>query len=226
MAYLKRQITKYEIYDTLLITLICVFSFIMGGEFKEETNNWVKILVGGIIALFVVIILAFREVILKKQEKYRKGLKGEQFMKKILEQLPKNMCYRSDIKLDHGNADFLVIGEQGLFCIENKNINGRITYNKDKQLCHNYLPFDKDYLKQTKRNSVQIKEIIKNKLNIDQYVQPVLVFSGLGVTLDLDEKIDDVYILGPKELENYFQKNNSSQLSKQDQDLVYNLFNR
>lgn len=124
---------------------------------------------------------------IKKVDRIDFGYKGEINVAKILDELPKDFKVIHDINVDDKfNIDHLVIGPTGIFTIETKNHIGRITNSGDTLLINNKL-FEKDIIKQAISESYYIKEKIKNSLNLNVYVKPVIVFANPKTYVESDE---------------------------------------
>ncbi|MCX6779039.1 MAG: NERD domain-containing protein [Candidatus Magasanikbacteria bacterium] len=219
---LQRQAKKFDRLEILFIFVIPFVSFFLGKFFKSFSTIYAFL-----IGLFLGI-LTFGMVWLSRWAKGRslnfmKGWRGEQYVKKILSQLPQDYKYFKSDKLPY--ADFLVVGNNTIFCLEVKNINGKITYNpQTHQLLRNYSPFDKDYLKQTKRNALETSHLVREQLGIDVFVVPVLVFSGKGVSLELETSIEGVDVINSNELLRYLQAQNGyKKFYKEQQEKIYNI---
>jgi len=224
MNYLKSKALEYEYKANIFLAIIVLSSFFLG-KFLPLNNPWLYTPLLFIWLIFVVILQYLSQRAEKKQGDYLKGYNGENFLEDILKKLPNNYLYVKSIKLKYSNLDFLVISDNGIFGIENKNQNGKITYNSaDKQLSRNYYPFRSNYIKQVRGCCLEINRIIKNKLNIDYFIVPVLVFSGLGVSIETPPKIDGTDILSSEMLSNFLIKKRDFSLDKMHQDNIYKLF--
>ncbi len=224
MNYLKQNALKYEFRESLFLTIIILVSFGLG-RYLSFNNPWIYVPIILLSLFLIVISQILLQESTKKLKSFTKGHDGEQFIKEKLKELPGDYRYLHSIKLKNSDLDFLIICKNGIFGIETKNQNGKITYDdKNKKLLQNYYPFSKNYLKQTKSNCWEIHDIIKNKLNIDQYIIPVLVFSGRGVSIETSQKVEDVNILNSQSLINFLTKKKDVILSQSTQDEIYNLF--
>ncbi|MDP3057723.1 MAG: nuclease-related domain-containing protein [bacterium] len=229
MQFLKKQAEKFDKKAEKILILIVLVSFLVGyfiGKNNSLDSLYGFFIAGIFLGIVSMLLVLQRDKFVKKSRDYSKGFQGEKYFKEFLDQ-NKSFCgfeYIDDIKLEYGNADFLIVNDNGVFCIEVKNTTGKITYDvkKDSLLC-NFKLFDKDYLKQVKRNSVFIRNIIKEKINEFQYVHPVLVFSGLGSNLETGEKIGDVYVLRPEELLILLKQNINQKLNKELQGKIIKL---
>lgn len=221
MSYLEKQADKFDKKAEYILMLIVSISLIVGfilGKNDSSYGLYIFIIAGVCLGIISFLLILQRDKFAKKSKDYSKGFQGEKYFKDFLDK-NKLFCgfeYVDSITLDYGDADFIIVNDNGVFCIEVKNINGKITYDKkNDSLLYNFKPFDKDYLKQVKRNSVFIRNIIKKKINEFNYVQPVLIFSGLGSNLETDQKIGDVYVLKPEELLILSKQNTNQKLNKE-----------
>jgi len=221
-SYLQKQIKKYDRLEIIFVSLIPIISFLLGRSLKS-----ISIVSGVLIGLFLgaltAVLLFLGDWANDRGYSYFKGLKGEQYVEKILNKLPTNYRYFKSDKLPY--ADYLVVGDTGVFCLEIKNMNGKITYNaQNKQLLRNYSPFDSNYLKQTKGNSAVASQLVKEELNENVFINPVLVFTGRGVSLELQNKVDGVDIINSNELLHFLQTENGyKKFDKEQQEKIYNV---
>lgn len=219
MSYLEDQADKMSNRGLALLAVIPSISFVAGGYFFSD-NLLVIFIVGLFLGAITLVVVLWRDRYVKKEENFNKGLKGEQYIEKLLsENKTGNFSFIPDIKLKYGNADFVVISKNGVFCIDVKNVTGKITYDKANNcLLRNYGNFDKDYLKQVKNSSFQIHQIILDKI---KYVQPILVFSSFGVSVETGDKVDDVYILKPEKLVEFLKAKTGRVLDREMQNKIY-----
>lgn len=221
MKYLKLQLHKYEYISNLYLSIIIVTTFFLG-KYLLLTNPWVYLPIL-IIWLFVsVIFIDLMQKYDKKRLDYEKGIKGEEFIEGILKNLPTSYRYQRTIKLKDCDLDFIVIGENGIFGLEVKNMNGYISYDKNKKcLMRNGFTVSK-YLKQIKNNCWQINKIIKDKLGIDPFVIPILVFSKKGTVIE--QMPSNINILNSYQLMNFLTQYRGYKLNQQQQKDIWNLF--
>ncbi len=229
MKYINKQIFKKEVFEMLLVTTLCSIAFIMGDKFHADKSATTQIFLGASMGVFAVIILHFRDRIFKTRQSWEKGLRGEEFLKKkLLDHLPQETYLCTNVQLNYGDADLLLINGSGIYCIECKNYSGYIFYDtKKEQLFHNNYPLNDNYLKLVRGRSREIQNIIKEKLGINvSYVQSVLVFSSKGVKLDCPWDIDNTFVCYPNKLIDHLKKNQSEKISKEDQGKIYNHFSK
>lgn len=224
MNYLKKETLKYEYKSSFFLAVIVVISFILG-KYLSLKNPLFYVPIFIFWLIMVVVLQYLSQQAEKRRLNYLKGYKGEKFIEEILKKLPNNYRYIKSIKLKYGNLDFLVINQNGVYGIENKNINGKIIKDeKNGKLLRNYMPFQKDYINQVKGGCLEISQIIKSKLNINLFVSPILVFSGLGVSIETPPKVGGVDVLSSETIVDFFINKKDNILDQANQENIYNLF--
>ncbi len=109
---------------------------------------------------------------------YWRGAIAEEFVGKILENLPQDYLVLNDIQLGYGNIDHFVIGKNGcLYMIETKSHRGKVTIEGD-QIRINNKRTEKEFIKQTHRNAYDVRDEIASILGVSLNVTPVLVFTN------------------------------------------------
>lgn len=102
----------------------------------------------------------------KKTDRFLSGLEGENDAEDELKNLPSDFIVINEgFDTGRGNIDKIVIGPTGVWTLEVKSHKGNI------------FPSD-NFLKQAYAEAKTLQDLIKAKLNLDIYVQPVLVFSN------------------------------------------------
>lgn len=111
-------------------------------------------------------------------KKYKHGLLGEQYVEKILHNLPDNYHVFVSVVLpdQQSNIDFVVVGPTGVWAIEVKNKSGLVSIENDQLLINGQLP-ERNYLKQTYAEALSLGKYMYSNLNISIETIPVLVFS-------------------------------------------------
>jgi len=115
----------------------------------------------------------------RESDNYYYGRKGEYAIFYELKKLTNSYLIFQDIKIPNGkgNIDFVVLGPTGIFLIEAKSHSGNITFNGKELLINNH-QFEKDVLKQTMWQSLELHHFILGKSNEDYFINPILVFSS------------------------------------------------
>ncbi len=138
-----------------------------------------------IIIIVILFLKPFNKLITqsyKKPEKiadqFYRGGKGENVILSVLKELSSDYNVVQDLNIsNHGNIDFVVLGPSGIFAVEVKSHYGDIGFD-GQSLTNNGKKFEKDFLKQAKREAVELNKYLKEVLNKDFFVQPMVVFSS------------------------------------------------
>ncbi len=117
-----------------------------------------------------------------------KGSEGEEKVLDELKKLPKEFLHVADFYApgQYGNVDFVVIGPTGIFAIEAKNTSKKsFDYNFEK------------YLRESKREAVIIGKFVKDNLQEDIWVIPILVYTNRKIKVHYGEHPQDgVFVVG------------------------------
>jgi hypothetical protein len=148
-----------------------------------------------IVGIFTVIII---NKLADRWQNYRHGAIAEEFVGKILENLSQDYLVLNDIQLGYGNIDHFVIGKNGcLYMIETKSHRGKVAIEGDNLRINNKRT-EKDFIKQTQRNSFDVRDEIASILGVNLNVTPVLVFTNAYVPFRAN--IKGVFIMNKKTL--------------------------
>jgi len=79
---------------------------------------------------------------------------------------------------DRGNIDFVVLGPCGLIAIEVKSHSGNITFENGRLLRNGYPFKEKDFMVQVTNEALSLKHFLKEKIQKDIFVNPIIVFSS------------------------------------------------
>ena len=123
------------------------------------------------------------------------GLRGEDAVANDLKKLPEAYSVFSDVLISGkiSNIDFVLVGPTGIYAIEVKSHRGAIGFN-GSDLIRNGEPLEKDFLRQAKSEALSLHDYLKDELNIDIYVKPVIVFSRARLAFGL-KPLNDVFII-------------------------------
>ncbi len=111
----------------------------------------------------------------------RRGARAEVKIGKILAGLGDDYLVIHDVTADYGNIDHVVIGKDGnVFMIETKSHGGKVTIQNDHVLVNGHPP-EKDFIKQSLRNSYWLRDKIETVTGIKPFVVPILVFTNAMV---------------------------------------------
>jgi len=87
------------------------------------------------------------------------------------------------------------LGPCGLLVIEVKSHIGFIKY-INNELTHNNLKFEKDFIKQTKKEAIDLNKYLLKKINKNIFVTPILVFSNKYSKIRFGfNQLDNCYVI-------------------------------
>lgn len=142
------------------------------------------------------------------------GLEGENDIKDEFPKFPPSYTFVRNIETENqGNFDYVILGPTGIWMVEVKSHKGYITFNGDTLLRHGQ-PFEKDFLKQTYRESKVLEQMIQEQLHMSIPVQPVLVFSSPKAHMKLGQgTYKGVYVIQRSWLMSLITKGNGKYLT-------------
>ena len=185
----------FGIFLELLLLAIIVLILLSKNTF-HNTSLVFPLVLGSIIIFIIGIIFINKYGNLWDQFKF--GAKAEELIGEILINLPPDYLVLNDIQLGYGNIDHFVIGKNGcLYMIETKSHRGKVVIEGDNLRINNKRT-EKDFIKQTQRNSFDVRDEIASILGVSLNVTPVLVFTNAYVPFRA--KIKEVFIMNKKTL--------------------------
>ena len=136
-----------------------------------------------------------------RSERYRKGLRGEKKVLKILKKLGRKYYIYNDIPKFYGNIDHLVLGPNGIFVIETKNYSTNLFCISD-----NWFIITKKGKRKIKSPAKQVKENVKTiKLFLEKNniynipIEGIVVLADPKVNIRIENptikvlKLDELY---------------------------------
>ena len=117
---------------------------------------------------------------IKEEKRAIRGAKGEERLGAILDQLDEKHVVFHDVVSPYGNIDHIVVAETGVFVIETKAHGGRVSVATGELLVNGHPP-EKDFIRQTLRNSYWLKGRILDVTGIEPWINPVIVFTNAFV---------------------------------------------
>ncbi len=173
-----------------------------------------------------------------KIKKLNSGIKGEDITLQVLKKLKNSYTVLSDLKIksDHNSAqiDTIVIGKNGVFIIETKNVFGFICGNgndKTISISNKYYSNGKTNFKmynpcrQVKTHIKKINKILKN-LNVDCDVDGIIYFTNPNANVIFKNTSLKIFLhktSGGYDMLNYISNSNKSKkLTKKEQGLIIN----
>lgn len=164
----------------------------------------------------------------KKVRVLSSGLEGENKANSIFEKLSDDYYVLSDLNVKVGNKtsqiDNIVVGSNGIFVIETKNLNGLIEGNEDdKEIVQHKVgvkggKYSKTFynpIKQVSTHVYRVSEVLK-RYNLNKWVQGAVYFTNRNCIVDINSTRIPVFSVaeeGDKEVLNYivnYDKSNTS----------------
>jgi len=142
---------------------------------------------GGLIVIVVIMKIIMNNVntkerlYLRKERKAERGARAEETVDSILCELKGEYALFHDVDTGYGDIDHIVLSkEYGLFIIETKSHFGEVTVSNGTLLLDDKAP-EKDFIAQTLRNTMWLKQRIKETTGLDPWIQPIIVFTNAFV---------------------------------------------
>jgi hypothetical protein len=117
----------------------------------------------------------------KEERRAVRGAKGEENVGSILQTLGEDFLVVHDVKSPFGNIDHIVISEHNrIFLIETKAHGGRVSNGAEGLLVNGRQP-EKDFITQVLSNTYWLRDEVQSVVNLEVWVNPVLVFTNAFV---------------------------------------------
>lgn len=140
--------------------------------------------IGGLLMLVQLIsrvVIGFAEAHREMEQKAVRGAKAEDKVGKLLETLPANCKVFHDVDTGRGDIDHIILSsDKGVILIETKAHGGTVTVEHGRLLINDRLP-EKDFIAQTLRNAVWLRQRIQETTQLDVWIQPIIVFTNAFV---------------------------------------------
>lgn len=118
----------------------------------------------------------------KRAKDAERGAIGEEKVDERIAELPEGYVSFHDLGFSGFNIDHVVVGPTGVYVVETKSHNGKVTANGDA-LYLNGRPPEKDFINQTWSQTFHIRNLLKDRTGKDCPVKPVLCFSRAFVSV-------------------------------------------
>ena len=141
--------------------------------------TWNSVILGTILLIVVNIVLhTIGGVFIRHAYKYKKGIRGENYVLQELLKLPDTYMIFRNIYIPHnfGNIDFIVLGPSGAYILETKYVNGLIDFDGNDLLCNGNLLEGKHVVAQVEKQFWDLHNYLKNTINEDIFISPIIVF--------------------------------------------------
>ena len=117
----------------------------------------------------------------KRMRDASRGAKGEEVVAELLSSLPEEYYVFHDLSKLAGDIDQIVVGPTGVYVIETKAHGGKVVVT-DNQLLLNGHSTETDFIAQCWRNAFWVRDVLKNTIEVEVKVKPILVFVNAFVT--------------------------------------------
>ena len=226
----KRKDTLKSMGILFLIAVIIVFLKI---PFISDIINF--------IATITIVVQGFRAIkITGEINKRSSGVEGESLALQILSRLPDNYSIATDLKVsdDEGRTsqiDVVVVGNNGIFIVEVKNMNGNIVGNSDNKDFVQFKTgrkggkYSKTFynpIKQVRTHTFRLSQFLKRngfKYNIKDSV----LFTNSNVTISINNSTTtNIFSFsngGDRELLDFILNNNNINISNEDKEKIEQL---
>jgi hypothetical protein len=201
---------KHKISRNYLIMMVVVF--IIGSVLLSKSQ---MLGIGGLGILIIAVVIKYlidfadlREKKVRREDgKYVRGAVAEEEIGLDLMGLGPDYFILNDIRSSYGNIDHIVIHKQnGIFLVETKSHHGNVTIQDGRILINDHEP-EKDFLGQILKNTYWLRETIMEKLSLEPWIKPILVFTNAFVDFKLPT-IKNVSIVNQKFLTSILEKQN------------------
>ena len=113
----------------------------------------------------------------KQERKAERGAKAEVTVADVLGRMTGQYAVFHDVDTGHGDIDHIVLSrDHGVFVLETKSHFGEVTVRNGKLLMDGQPP-EKDFIAQVLRNTMWLKQRIKETTGLDPWIQPIIVFT-------------------------------------------------
>lgn len=138
----------------------------------------------GAMLVLIVLMKAIASTVESKAKAYRKeerkaerGARAEEAIVDVLGNLEGQHDVFHDVDTGHGDIDHIVLSrDHGVFVVETKSHFGEVTVRNGALLIDGQPP-EKDFIAQVLRNTMWLKQRIKETTGLDPWIQPVIVFT-------------------------------------------------
>lgn len=182
-----RQIAKRRFRTAVLIALATIVLFLLCLSLLPYHYRGIGNLISAVILFLAVIkvVVSFADDKIRASRKMeRKALRGaqaEEAVGALLEQLPQPRAVFHDVNTGHGDIDHVVLSPaHGLILIETKSHHGTVEVQGETLLVKGFPP-EKDFIKQTVRNTMWLHQRIKETSGFEVWVNAILVFANAFV---------------------------------------------
>jgi hypothetical protein len=202
MAQKRRRITYLILFGVLILIVSLALVY----------DNRKALGLGGGAALFIIFFIRILPDLIEKPinrriKKVRRADRGaiaEEKIGDLLAGLGEDFLILHDVVCAYGNIDHVVISKNnGVFLLETKAHGGRVQILSDNLLV-NGKPPEKDFIKQTLRNTYWLRDELEKVVGRKVWITPVIVFTNAFVPFG--KPIKGIHVINKKFLPELLQK--------------------
>jgi hypothetical protein len=186
--------------------------FLMTGLFfLKNTGMVTKIGVPGLVLL----IFAFKafetyadkktEHLAKRAKDADKGARGEEKISSLLSELPDGFEVFHDVQFGGFNIDHIVASPAGIFLVETKSHGGKVSAQGDELFLNGRKP-EKNFINQTWSQTYSLQNYLKEMMDIDVKITPILCFSSAFV--EVRRPVKGINVVNASYLVDFLKKHN------------------
>lgn len=208
VTYIIKKIISLDFASSFATMVLVLSSLIIGRFFMiDDIRSWKFYLMIFILSVISIVVSELVQYFDKKSKNYLTGKKGEDYVAKLLDNIP-GLNYERNVKIKNGDLDFLVYAKHAIYGLEVKNMSGKITYNNQKGVIV-VNKHSQNILNQVKAASGEVQKVLSEKDKTVKFVQPVVVFCDHRAYVDVpNNKVTsngvDVYVIGTSQLKEFF----------------------
>lgn len=168
-------------FSMLCGILYVVFSYLRINLFGPQSPTLLSVIVASLLYLPLYLWTKRNfEKYLVDALMFHKGMRGEQVIRDELSKLPDGYTVFQDVKIpgQWGNIDFVVLGPQGIFTIEVKSHQGKITFDGRELLKYGSRFLEKNFLTQAMQQALRLNHYLEKEIGKNPFIHPVIVFSS------------------------------------------------
>jgi hypothetical protein len=200
----KRRLNRlrHGLTGLLCLGLILAINWINIRALKSPT---VKIGAALVCALGLVAIdrriLPMMDFLIKRESDAARGAEAEETVGAVLNRLSDEHMVLHDVPGPCGNIDHVILRKDGaVFVIETKSAAGNVSERNGQLLINGKAP-EKDFIRQTLRNVVWVRDVVAAELGVIPWVDGALVFTRAYVSIRCD--IEQIRVMNVRFLEEW-----------------------
>lgn len=153
----------------------------------------------GTLLTFFIILITDREIPTRDYiRRVVRGAQAEEMVQRILALLPDTYHVFHDLPCPLGNIDHIAVGPTGIFVIETKSHNGKITATPEGVILRDRKPLRNNVVRQARGQTFWLKEQLQSRLGKPVFVHSILIF--VNGSVDVPGTVKNIAVLGRESL--------------------------